>query len=196
MPFKNIKPVCQMNLETSNKPNRDEIEKQKEARGKILERATFKARDNLTLWIFQQMIGQRKYGEALEQQLELMWQEEVSTFQHDKRKKSPQIHTRIHLADTDYIDLIQGEFEGDDIPTKWDAQKKKQVPMRITPKMVISYNKGYSFREHVDNNWLPDGLSLKTFWAKDKNGDRINWAYDCVITRVEGSHTCDWDEDN
>ena len=108
MPFKNIKPVCQMNLETSNKPSKDEIEKQKEARGKILDRATFKARDNLTLWVFQQMIGQRKYGEALEQQLELMWQEEVSTFQHDQRKKSPQIHTRIHLADTDYIDLIQG----------------------------------------------------------------------------------------
>ena len=119
MPFNKSIPACQFTIAAPTQLTKEQIEEKNQERTKILSRATSKARDNLALYIFQQIVGQRKYGEALEQQLECMWQEEVETYQHYLKKKDngPQLHTRIHLADTDQIDLIQGEFDPADVPT-------------------------------------------------------------------------------
>jgi hypothetical protein len=196
MPFNKSAPACQFIIDAPNKLNKEQIEEKNQERTKILSRATSKARDNLALYIFQQIIQQRKHGEALEQQLECMWQDEVETYQHNSKKKDngPQLHTRIHLAETDKIDLIQGEFDPEDVPTKWNQHKQKQVPIRFTPKMIIGFEKGQPFRDHVADNWLPDGLVLKIFWAKNKSGNRIDWTYDCIITRDKNSTECDWDQ--
>ena len=196
MPFNKSAPACQFTIDAPNKLSKEQIEEKNQERTKILSRATSKARDNLALYIFQQFIGQRKYGEALEQQLECMWQDEVETYQHNSKKKDngPQLHTRIYLADTDQIDLIQGEFDPEDVPTKWNPHKQKQIPIRFTPKMVIGFQKGQPFRDHVADNWLPDGLVLKIFWAKNKSGNRIDWTYDCIITRDKNSTESDWDQ--
>ena len=195
MPFKNSKPAQQIDIDSPKKLSKEQIEEKNAERAKILTRAECKARDNLALWIFQQFVGQKKYGEALEQLLECDWQHELETYQHDLKKKDygPQLHTRIHLADTDHIDLIQGEFNPEDTPTKWDHKKQQQVPIRFTPKMVIGFQKGQPFRDHVRDNWLPEGLILKVFWAKNKSGDRLNWTYDCIITRTPNSDSSDWD---
>ena len=56
-----------------------------------------------------------------------MWQDEVETYQHNLRKDNgPQLHTRIYLVDTDQIDLIQGEFDPADVPTKWNPHKQNR----------------------------------------------------------------------
>jgi len=195
MPFNKSAPACQFTIDAPKKLNKEQIEEKNLERAKILSRATTKARDNFALWIFQQFVGQNKYGQALEQQLECMWQDEVDTYQHNPKKKDngPQLHTRIYLADTDHVDLIQDEFETPDVPTKWDPKKQLQVPIRFTPKMIIGFEKGQPFRDHVRDNWLPHGLVLKIFWAKNKSGNRINWTYDCIITRDNHSSHCDWD---
>ena len=127
-----------------------------------------------------------------------MWQEEVQTYQHDikKQKHGPQLHSRLFLDNENGdLNLIEGEFQESEIPTKWNPKTKKQEPIQLTPKMVIGFEKGQPFRDHIRDNWLPEGLIMKIFWAKNKHGDRLNWTYDCIITRAPGSNSCDWDEE-
>jgi hypothetical protein len=199
MPFNKSAPKTQFALNSTSTSSPEDLEEKKQQRDKIMAQASFKARDNLTWELLQTFLGKDKRcrtGEALEQQLECMWQEEVSTYQHDikKQKHGPQLHTRLFLDNENgNSNLIQDEFEESEIPTKWNSDSKKQEPIRFTPKMIIGFEKGQPFRDHIRDNWLPQGLVIKIFWAKDKNGNRINWTYDCIITRDSDSVECEWD---
>ena len=198
MPFNKSVPKTQFSF-NSTKSSPEDIEEKKKQRGQVMSRASYKARDNLTWEVLQTFVGKRcKTPEALEQQLECMWQEEVQTYQHDikKQKHGPQLHSRLFLDNENGdINLIEGEFQESDIPTKWNPKTNKQEPIRLTPKMVIGFEKGQPFRDHIRDNWLPEGLIMKIFWAKNKHGDRLNWTYDCIITRAPGSNSCDWDQE-
>jgi hypothetical protein len=199
MPFNKSVPKTLFSV-NSTKSSPEELEEKKQQRDKIMSRASFKARDNLTWELLQTFVGPKrcKTPEALEQQLECMWQEEVSTYHHDikKQKHGPQLHSRLFLDNENGdLNLIQGEFDESEIPTKWNHTTKKQEPIRLTPKMVIGFEKGQPFRDHIRDNWLPQGLIMKIFWAKDKHGNRLNWTYDCIITREPNSNSCDWDEE-
>jgi len=196
MPFNKSVPKNEISLPKA-KPSKEDLDLKKQQKDKIYSRAVFIARDNLTLWIFQQFVGKKVYGQALEQQLECMWQDELSTYKHDHKKKDygPQLHTRIFLAETDSHNLIEGEFEQSEIPTKFNPKTNSQVPVRFTPKMIVGFQKGQPFRDHIRDNWLPEGLVIKSFWAKDKKGNRIDWAYDFIITRDKGYTSSDWDNE-
>lgn len=199
MPFTKSVPKTQFSF-NSTKSSPEDIEEKKKQRGEIMSQASFKARDNLTWELLQTFVGPKrcKTSEALEQQLECLWQEEVQTYQHDikKQKHGPQLHSRLFLDNENGdLNLIEGEFQESEIPTKWNPKTKKQDPIRLTPKMVIGFEKGQPFRDHIRDNWLPEGLIMKIFWAKNKHGDRLNWTYDCIITRAPGSNSCDWDEE-
>lgn len=199
MPFNKSTPKTLFTV-NSTKSSPEDIEEKKKQRGEIMSRASFKARDNLTWELLQSFVGPKrcKSPETLEQQLECMWQHEVATYHHDlkKQKHGPQLHSRFFLDNENGdLNLIEGEFELSEIPTKWNSTTKKQEPIRLTPKMVIGFDKGQPFRDHIRDNWLPQGLIMKIFWAKDKNGDRLNWTYDCIIAREPGSKSCDWDEE-
>ena len=195
MPFNKSIPKNELSLPT--KSSKEDLDLKKQQKDKIYSRAVFIARDNLTLWIFQQFVGKKVYGETLEQQLECMWQDEVSTYQHDHKKKEhgPKIKKKIFLAETDAHNLIEGELEPSQIPTKFNPKTNSQVPVRFTPKMIVGFQKGQPFRDHIRDNWLPEGLVIKSFWAKDKKGNRIDWAYDFIITRDKGYSSCDWDDE-
>ena len=199
MPINKSVPKNQFSF-NSTKSSPEDIEEKKKQRGEIMSRASYKARDNLTWELLQTFVGPKrcKTPEALEQQLECLWQEEVQTYQHDikKQKHGPQLHSRLFLDNENGdLNLIEGEFQESEIPTKWNPKTKKQEPIQLTPKMVIGFEKGQPFRDHIRDNWLPEGLIMKIFWAKNKHGDRLNWTYDCIITRAPGSNSCDWDEE-
>jgi hypothetical protein len=202
MPFNKTAPktLFSFNSTKSSPEDIEDLEEKKKQRGEIMSKASYKARDNLTWELLQSFLGSKrsKTPEALEQQLECMWQEEVQTSPHDikKQKHGPQLHSRFFLDNENGdVNLIEGEFEESEIPTKWNSNTKKQEHIRLTPKMVIGFEKGQPFRDHIRDNWLPEGLIMKIFWAKDKKGNRLNWTYDCIITRATDSDSCDWDED-
>ena len=71
MPFNKSIPKNELSLPT--KSSKEDLDLKKQQKDKIYSRAVFIARDNLTLWIFQQFVGKKVYGETLEQQLECMW---------------------------------------------------------------------------------------------------------------------------
>ena len=202
MPFNKTAPktLFSFNSTKSSPEDIEDLEEKKKQRGEIMSKASYKARDNLTWELLQSFLGSKrsKTPEALEQQLECMWQEEVQTSPHDikKQKHGPQLHSRFFLDNENGdVNLIEGEFEESEIPTKWNSNTKKQEHIRLTPKMVIRFEKGQPFRDHIRDNWLPEGLIMKIFLPKDKKGNRLNWTYDCIITRAPDSDSCDWDED-
>ena len=58
-----------------------------------------------------------------------------------RRRHGPQLHTRIFLAETDAHNLIEGELEPSQIPTKFNPKTNSQVPVRFTPKMIVGFQK-------------------------------------------------------
>ena len=163
MPFNKSIPKNELSLPI--KSSKEDLDLKKQEKDKIYNRAVFIARDNLTLWIFQQFVGKKIYGQALEQQLECMWQDELSTYQHDHKKKQhgPQLHTRIFLAETDGHNLIEGELEPSQIPTKFNPKTNSQVPVRFTPKMIVGFQKGQPLGTIFEIIGLPEGLVIKSF---------------------------------
>ena len=87
MPFNKSTPKTLFTV-NSTKSSPEDIEEKKKQRGEIMSRASFKARDNLTWELLQSFVGPKrcKSPEALEQQLECMWIDEVATYQHDLKK--------------------------------------------------------------------------------------------------------------
>ena len=77
------------------------------------------------------------------------------------------------------------EYYDGPIPTKYDKATQKETPITLIPRSIISYvNKndsndrpGKVFRDHINSVWLPEGLEIRIYPAKDINGKTaLIWA--------------------
>ena len=196
----NVKSVLNNKSEKSE-ISKEEIQAMKEHKHEIYTQAVTAARDDLTALCMQRIDHSKKHGSTLEASLIDKWREAVATAPHNPKNQNPQLYGKLSLSNPEFgdVDLLQN-YDGEK-PTKWDSDSKQNVPMKLTPKSVISYadknnpddRPGKAFRDYATSVWLPEGLEFKVFVARNKDKRIIPWTYNLIIQRADGYDSCEWD---
>lgn len=189
------------NTDTSPSLSQEEISQKYEKKTAEMNEAVWYAREQLVRYIMQRFDRSTSEGSSLESSLKDKWQHCVATSVHSKNKQ-PQLYCKLDLSkDIGTKNLL--EYYDGPIPTKYDKATQKETPITLIPRSIISYvNKndsndrpGKVFRDHINSVWLPEGLEIRIYPAKDINGNRVNWVYNCTIQREMNSSNCAWDND-
>lgn len=193
-----------VNTDTTHQLSQAQIQEMKAQKASELSDAVWYSREKLAAFIMQRFDRSSSTGSILEASLKDKWQHCVSTHSHnvDAKNKHPQLYCRLDLSKDNGTKNLLELYEGA-IPTKFDKSSQKEVPITLTSRNVISYaNKndpddrpGKAFRMHINTVWLPDGLEIRIYPAKDINDKRVDWVYNCSIQRVMHSTSCAWDDD-